>query len=167
MNYKKYYNLENYLFQEVGSRFRHAGTLSVEDFFCIVIWKANRAKTKIKKKLSKNTTLAKSVKNIANDLFQTRDASEKLNILKGTWGFSLPMATAILTVLYPEEFTVYDYRVREQLGLRKIYGVKRYLKYFLPKVRDYAEIHSGGNLREADKQLWGKSVYESLLKLIR
>ena len=58
MDYKKFYNLEEYLFQDVGSRFRKTNTLSVEDFFCIVIWKANRAKTNIKKKLSKMATLS-------------------------------------------------------------------------------------------------------------
>jgi len=49
MDYKKFYNLEEYLFQDVGPRFRKTDTLSVEDFFCIVIWKANRAKTKLRK----------------------------------------------------------------------------------------------------------------------
>ena len=32
------------------------------------------------------------------------------------WQLRLPMASAILTVLYPEDFTVYDVRVCNTLG---------------------------------------------------
>lgn len=166
MDYKKFYNLEEYLFQDVGSRFREMGVLSVEDFFCIVIWKANRAKTNIKKKLFKNTTLEKSVKNIADGLFQAKTAEEKLEFMIKKWGFGLPMATAILSVLYPTEFTVYDYRVRQQLGLKDIYSVKKYFKDFLPAVKKYAE-SKNKTLRETDKEIWGKSFYDDLQKLIK
>lgn len=165
MNYEKYYNLEDHLFNGVGPLFRKAGTLSVEDFFCIVIWKANRAKKNIKRKLSKKSTLAESVKSIADDIFQAKTSEDKLNVLFKTWGFGLPMATAILTVLYPEEFTVYDYRVRQQLGLEDIYSVKKYFKDFLPAVRKYSESKSI-TLRETDKEIWGKSFYDDLQKLI-
>jgi len=33
MKYKRFYNLEEYIFQYVGPRFRKTGVLSVEDFF--------------------------------------------------------------------------------------------------------------------------------------
>jgi hypothetical protein len=32
------------------------------------------------------------------------------------WGFRLPTASAILAVLYPDKFTVYDIRVCDVLG---------------------------------------------------
>ncbi|MGJ9384908.1 hypothetical protein [Salipaludibacillus sp. CF4.18] len=44
------------------------------------------------------------------------NAKEKLRYVMKAWDFRLPMATAILTVLYPDDFTVYDVRVCEQLG---------------------------------------------------
>jgi hypothetical protein len=44
------------------------------------------------------------------------ERADKLRYLLADWGFRLPMATAILTVLYPEEFTVYDTRVCALLG---------------------------------------------------
>lgn len=166
MEHKKFYNLEEYLFQDVGPRFRKTNTLSVEDFFCIVIWKANRAKTNIKKKLSKKITLSESIKNIVNDLVNAKNSEEKLNIMIKNWRFGLPMASAILTVLYPEEFTVYDYRVREQLGLKDIYSVKKYFAYFLPAVRKFAESRNE-TMRETDKELWGKSFFDDLQKLIK
>ena len=39
--YKKYYFLENYL-KEITIKFEKGETLTPEDFFAIVIWKANR-----------------------------------------------------------------------------------------------------------------------------
>jgi len=42
------------------------------------------------------------------------------------------MASAILTVLYPDDFTVYDYRVIEQLGIKDIRDRKNQIKqYFI------------------------------------
>lgn len=51
--YLDYYYLEQYLFDVVSARFQTVGTLSAFDFFCIVIWKANRAKSKVAKRLLK------------------------------------------------------------------------------------------------------------------
>ena len=166
MDTKKFYNLEEYLFQEVGPRFRKTDTLSTEDFFCIVIWKANRAKTNIKKKLSETTTLSESVKKLINDLVQAKSSEEKLDAMIKKWKFGLPMATAILTVLYPEAFTIYDYRVREQLGVGNIYSAKKYFEIFLPAVKKYAE-SKNESMRETDKELWGKSFYDDLQELIK
>ena len=166
MNHIKYYNLEEYLFQDVGPRFRKTDTLSVEDFFCIVIWKANRAKTKIKKRLSAKSTLSGSVKELANDIVCSNNPEGKLEVMVKKWKFGLPMATAVLTVLYPEDFTVYDYRVREQLKLDNVYGVKKYFKYFLPAVRKYSEFRNE-SMRETDKELLGKSFFDDLQKLVR
>jgi hypothetical protein len=166
MTYIKYYNLEQYIFQEVGPKFRKTGAITTEDFFCIVIWKANRAKTNIKNKLSKGATLDKAVMNISNDIYKANTNKEKLEIMVKKWKFGLPMATAILTALYPEDFTVYDYRVRKQLGLDNIYSVDKYFSEFLPKVKEHS-VSLGENLRNTDKELWGKSFYEDLQKLIK
>ncbi len=51
MDYLKLYDLEKYLFDVVRSNFERDRRLSAFDFFCIIIWKANRAKSKIAKKL--------------------------------------------------------------------------------------------------------------------
>jgi hypothetical protein len=50
-DYRKLYDLENYLFEEVSRHFSELGYLHAFDFFCIVIWKANRSKSKIAKRL--------------------------------------------------------------------------------------------------------------------
>ena len=50
-NFGIYYDLEKYLFETVSSRFAEEHSLGAFDFFCIVIWKANRAKTRIARRL--------------------------------------------------------------------------------------------------------------------
>ena len=43
-DYLKYYDLEHYLLEEAGPRFRSSGAIEPIDLFMIFIWKANRAK---------------------------------------------------------------------------------------------------------------------------
>lgn len=164
MDYSKYYDLENYLFNEVRGSFNARGYLIPEEFFCVVIWKANRAKTKIKNKLLNYGKLNKIVKDLTSQIYKAKSLEEKMRILIEDYKFGYPMASAVLSVLYPDDFTVYDYRVVEQLNLRPIYSINKYFSYFLPKVKAYTY---GKKLRDKDKYLWGKSFYEDLLKFLR
>ncbi|MBU2471752.1 MAG: hypothetical protein KKF20_05035 [Bacteroidetes bacterium] len=121
MDYLKIYDLENYLFEVVSPAFAKNGKLNAFDFFCIVIWKANRAKSKVALKLlakdKKNRRdLGQIVEELTGQIHCAKDSKERMRILVEDWGFRLPMASAILTVLYPTEFTVYDVRVCNILG---------------------------------------------------
>jgi len=165
-DYLKYYKLEDYIFEEVRNNFNKRGYLLSEEFFSIIIWKANRAKTKIKKRLLERGNVQKSVKELTGEIYKADNLEEKLNILTKEWGFYLPMATAILTVLYPKEFTIYDIRVREQLNLKETASVKKYFSEFLPMVKDFAK-KQNLSLRDADRYLWGKSFHEDIKKLIK
>ena len=51
LDYGKFYDLEAYLFAEVGPRFAKTGNIDPTDFYMIVIWKANRAKTRVRDRL--------------------------------------------------------------------------------------------------------------------
>ena len=111
----RYYDLESYPFVDVHETFHLEGSIGAFDFFSIVIWKANRAKSKIAKRLQKmdpggRIDLELIVRDLTSSLFDAASARDRLRILMQTWGFLLPMASAILTVLWPEEFTVYDVR---------------------------------------------------------
>src|SRR3712207_6502297 len=111
-DYLKYYHLEDYLFREVSSRFQDTGSIAPTDFYMIVIWKANRSKSKIKNRIqSKAGSFSVGVERIGTALTNAPDAKTRLRLMMTDWGFRLPMGTAILTVLYPDEFTVYDVRV--------------------------------------------------------
>jgi hypothetical protein len=171
IDYRKYYYIEEYLFREVATRFQDDGKLNAFDFFCIVIWKANRAKTKIAKRLLHHengyTTLESAVEALTQQIHRAGDARGRLRILWDEWGFRLPMATAILTVLYPDEFTVYDARVCEQLKsfdsiqYRSDFSVL-WIEYgnYIEAVRRAtpAELR----LRDKDRWLWGRSFATQL-----
>lgn len=169
------YSLESYLFSHVTQTCQTTGMLSAFDFFCIIIWKANRAKSKIARRLLTATgtaTLEDAVRIVTTTLAATPDPRERFDLLVDRWGLRLPMATAVLTVLYPNEFSVYDYRVCAVLadkcgvpGLDTLGNVvnsdHRWEGYqkFLGAVRDAAP---GRPLRSADRALWGTSFASDL-----
>jgi hypothetical protein len=169
IDYRNYYELEKYLFSEVTHHYERDGYLNAFDFFCIIVWKANRAKSKVARKLIKfnKGTLNETVKILTNEISNGKTSKDKLAILVEKWGFYLPIASAILTVLYPTEFTIYDSRVcdilqkyqelADEMKIDQIWnGYQAYMQSIIecePK-----EL----NLRDKDRYLWGKSFYKQL-----
>lgn len=173
MDFRKYARLESYLLDEVRPRFLEQQYLSAFDFFCIVIWKANRSKSKIAKMLLKcseveDLNLDQVVAVITRGLVTQDNGKERLRALRKL-GFQLPMASAILTILYPDEFTVYDTRVCDQIGG---FDKLKHCRSFEKLWSGYQEYRSkvegstpvGLSLRDKDRYLWGKSFYEQLTK---
>jgi hypothetical protein len=179
MDYLKYYDLERYLFEDVSKRFQKEGSLSAFDFFSIVIWKANRAKSHIARKLlSKQSRGKRDLESVCRELttalHKAPNPKERLRLLMKEWKFALPMASAILSVCWPEEFTVYDYRVCDALEL-KGRGKYHYLKglVFSENVWDgYQEFKLNVaqatpktlSVRERDRYLWGESAASQLVE---
>jgi hypothetical protein len=171
-DYKKYYYLEQYLFKEVRNKFHSNGFLTAEDFFCIVIWKSNRSKSRIKNKIKlKSTDVHKVIKILTSELFVKNGSKERLKYLLSDCGFSLPMASAILTVLYPDDFTVYDYRVCNMLnGFHNLKNKTNFEKiwsgYLEYKSAVIKVVPNESDLRDKDRWLWGKSFWEDLNSFI-
>jgi hypothetical protein len=172
MDYRKIYDLETYLNFDVKTKFMDTGIIESLDFYLILIWKSPRAKTRARDRLKSIAgSFSKAVGQIGHALHGARDPKERLQILMITWKFRLPTATAILTMLYPTDFTVYDVRVVEQLNdFRKLgYMIfsdnmwKEYLRY-TKAVDDNAP--NGLSLRDKDRYFWGKSLHEQCLKEI-
>lgn len=170
MDYVQYASLGSYLFDTVQPRFTKQGFLDAFDFFSIVIWKANRSKSKIAKRLSNEgkVSLEVSVKNLTQEISQAQTPKERLRVLR-LKGFRMPMASAILTVLYPEEFTIYDRRVREALGIPRVNFPARNFELVWTRYQNYkAQVEtstpSGLTLRQRDLYLWGKSRADQLTK---
>jgi hypothetical protein len=116
-DYLKFYDDERYLFEEVGPHFREAGIIEPADFYMILIWKAERGKNKNRDRLKKQAgSFQSAVSLIASELHKTPEQDKRLQVLMDQWGFYIPTATAILTILYPEEFTVYDVLVCREVG---------------------------------------------------
>jgi hypothetical protein len=164
IDYTKYYDLEEYLFTDVRDAFQHRGYLTPEEFFAIVIWKAERAKSRVKLRLLKRgVDLGVTVERLTRQIHEAATDEGRLRIFLEDWEFQLPMSSAILSVLYPVRFTVYDVRVRDELGIRGFAGrkdqVERYFSEFVPRVRS---VEHPGTLRDKDRYLWGKSWREGL-----
>lgn len=168
-DFLRLYHLEAYLFGEVTQRFQKDGTLSAFDFFCIVIWKANRAKSKVAARMRTkgHSSLAAAVDALLRGVGSAPDNRGRLWVMVEEWGFRLPMASAILSVLYPEDFTVYDVRVCDVLGDFKDAQSRtqfaalwsRYSAY-IKAVR--AAVPGQPALRDKDRYLWGRSFVVQL-----
>ena len=52
-DYLQYYDLESYLFDTVSQRFHKEGRLNAFDLFSIIVWKAERAKSRLAHRLIK------------------------------------------------------------------------------------------------------------------
>jgi len=173
-DYRKYYYLENYIFNEVSEKYIKNGYINYFDFFCIIIWKANRSKSKIAKRLlAKNyKDISEAIKILTQSIHQANNNRERLKILIVEWGFRLPMASAILTVLHPKDFTIYDIRVCEIIGNFKDIQNKTKFESIWEGYQKYIEAVKNAvsidiSLRDKDRFLWGKSFYDQLKKDIR
>ena len=170
VSYDDYYHLERYLFDVVSQRYQSAGALNAFDFFCIVIWKANRAKSIVAGRILRKgefTSLEQAVTELTAQVHKASSPEERLSILMDGWGFRLPMATAVLAVLYPSEFTVYDVRVCNELG--SFHGLQsvskpplRWKGYQDYKAAVEAATPAALSLRDKDRWLWGKSFASQL-----
>ncbi len=170
-NFLQYYDLEGYLFKVVSIRYAQDKTLTAFDFFCIVIWKANRAKSKVAKRLLAHRNDQANLKSAVNSLLtaisKAKDQKARLSVLIEGWGFRLPMASAILTVLYPEDFTVYDDRVCNVLRNFKDAQNKTNFSTLWERYEAYViavkeAVPGCSSLRDKDRFLWGKSFATQL-----
>ncbi len=156
--------MENYLFDNVSENFQTRGYLTPEEFFAIVIWKRNASKTKILSGIKED---GRSVKTITSDIFLAETREQKMSVLLNPKipGISISFASAILTVCYPENFTIVDYRACATL---ENFNVKvkgnptiEIIAYFdyLDKCKKLA-IDNNFSLRDFDRILWAKDFYE-------
>jgi thermostable 8-oxoguanine DNA glycosylase len=164
------YDLERYLFGEVFRRFQREQALSACDFFAIVTWKANRAKTRVKKGLLDAGT---SVRQLMKEVSQADSPVDKVEILCNVKWIGIPIASAILSVCYPTEFTVLDYRAWEALKQASVEGLPerppRYAQSYLQyceACRRFAD-RMGLSLRDLDRALWAKNWEDDLLELCK
>ena len=169
VDFRQYHELESYLLDTVRSRFSKEGELSAFDFFCIVVWKANRAKSKVAKSLLEHgSDLDAVVRELTRGLAKQPGAKDRLRYLIEDWQFHLPMASTVLAILYPDEFTIYDVRVCDTLG--RFHNLVNRTKFenlwvgyeaFKRTVEESAP--ESLSLRDKDRYLWGKSFHAQLV----
>jgi hypothetical protein len=163
-----YYSPETLMFPAIAKSFADTGFLDPAALYVILDWKAPRARTRHRLRLAGMAgSFNAAVKEIAADLQTAIGPEQQLGLLLTKWRFRLPTASAILTVLYPDIFTVYDIRVCDalhdfhQLGDRQwspiVWGEYR---RFIDAVR--AAAPEGLSLRDCDRWLWGKDKQATL-----
>lgn len=174
MDYLRYYDRESYLLEHVGPMFRAGQGLSSFDFFTIVAWKSERAKPRMARLLQRAASTASlddAVRQFSAELRGASDSRGRLHVVNEEWKIRLPMASAILSVLYPEEFTVFDIRVSGELGMspslpdRAWPGRAEGYWQFVDRVRE--QVPEAASLRDKDRILWARSVAKQLRDDIR
>ncbi len=190
--YLKYYWLEEkYLQTDVPNAFHdiHKKHLTVEQLFSIIEWKNKKFGIRNIPQLND----VKAVHELTEKIFNASSLSDRLTILlreeNGTKrrGIKLATASAILTILYPEEFSVYDIRVRKQLMNRGLWErsekkdkngedlpiditddkavVDKYFNLYLSKVQELATKNEL-SLRDCDRALWAQDWHKDLQTFI-
>jgi hypothetical protein len=173
-NYLRYYDLKTYLFEDVRRRFHKEKKLDAFDLFSIIIWKANRAKSQLAHRLINQAgSLEGAAAQFTRALFKAKSPEERLLLSMETWGFHLPMASAILTVLWPKDFTVFDIRVCGELAhaemgdftrLGKISAKRIWPQYCAYRKAVERAAPRQNLLRDKDEFLWGRSSARQLVK---
>ncbi len=164
------YSPETLLFPALAKSFADNGTLDPLGLYLILDWKASRARTRHHSRLAQIAgSFNAAAHMIAADLRAAATPEQQLELLFKKWKFKLPTASAILTVLCPDTFTIYDIRVCNTLGAFHQLGGKPWspdtwheYQRFVIAVRDAAP--QGLSLRDCDRWLWGQNKQETLLK---
>lgn len=164
-----YYSPETLLFPALAQSFADTGDLDPETLYLILDWKAPRARTRQCRRLARIAGSFDAAANgIAADLSAAGEPERQLGLLLTKWRFLLPTASAILAVVYPDTFTIYDIRVCNALGdFHQPGGMKWSAKAwgeyqrFIAAVRRAAP--EGLSLRDCDRWLWGRDKRKPLL----
>jgi hypothetical protein len=170
------YDPENRVIPKFGGA-KTVKKLSKRDIVLILKWKLGRIKD------SCATTVADDSMTEINQAVQNANKPggqiAALNALEKVPGIGLATATAILTVCYPDKFSILDQRVLAMLNLfpsrlgknkpakydSAHWTATDYMNEFLPRVKECTE-RWGCSLRDADRALWGLSVDKRVKAII-
>ena len=162
-DYLKYYpsELEIYLFEDVHKKFQSSHHLDDEDFFTIISWKRKASAIKIAKEWS-----GMKIEDLTNKIYDESSNEKKMEVLTSVKEIGIAIASAILAVCYPDQFTILDYRALSSLKeLEPFKCLKLPPKaenFKIPDYFSYLKIclevwnsHSS-SLREFDRSLWAR-----------
>jgi len=154
------YNLEDHLFTCVHEKFKQRKHISPFDFYCVVYWKSNRNRKGIREGLGKSDP-----GKLFDEVREARKPKAKVEALIKVKGIGIAIASAILAVCYPEEYSVVDslvFKLVKKWGYLSdaslnVGGYLRYNEWCLER-RDEWRI----KLREVDRIVWRKAWEEGL-----
>ncbi len=140
------YDTEQYLFKVVGPCAKARGYLTFDEFYKIAMWKSARQKQRYLKN-------REHIEQISREAFSEHEEGRKMDLLCQLEGVSVPTASALLTIVYPERYAVIDVRCLEQLRnmghpIGNYPSLKTWVTY-LDIIRDWAK-DNGVTPREMD-----------------
>jgi hypothetical protein len=130
-----------------GSRIA-GGEYSRENLRAIVRWKSPRRAALIDENADKEIAVALQFASAA-----TTPESMAIAVLTALRGVGIPMASAILTAINPERYTVLDFRALASLGISNWPDRIAFYLAYLEECRQLAVKH-GRPLRTLDRALW-------------
>jgi hypothetical protein len=163
------YDPESRVFPGVAKRIQQGRDLTKRDVLLILRWKTPSFKKSYSQTVNDDNML--KITKAVRDAGETGREIEALKALDEIPEIGLPVASAILTVCYPDKFTILDIRV---LGILALYPsrlesnkpskpaddqwtAEDYWKEFLPTIQQRSKEWCC-TLRNADRVLWGLSV---------
>jgi hypothetical protein len=172
------YDPENRVFPHVAEKIAKGEELTERDVLLILKWKLYRTKDSYADTVAKDKLI--EINRAVAEAQNPDRRVEAVEALDKIPGIGLATATAILTVCYPDQFSIIDWRVLETLELHPTglasekrgeydasqWKAKSYVDEFLPKVKERSEVW-GCTLRDADRALWGLSVNRNIEGVIR
>jgi hypothetical protein len=171
-----HYDLENRSFPKIALRISAGRELTKQDILQILAWKHGHLKESSVDTVSDaNLAAINEAVKIAREAGRETESLEALQIIHG---IGLVTATAILSISYPQEYAVIDWRVLETLNLfPPCIGQKRdkkrdypsltaetYIFDYLPKVKAQRDVW-GCTLRDTTRTLCGLSVHRHIVGL--
>ena len=125
-----------------------AGHTEPENLGAIIEWKSSRPKRRI---MTGNT--ADEIAEALRVAVSAKQARTAVGVLYGLNGVDVAMASAILTAIDPETYTVIDWRALNALGVKKSWlTVDDYLQYVGFCKAKAGELRT--RLRDLDQALW-------------
>ena len=130
-----------------------AGDFGRANLAAIVGWKSNRRIALLRD----NTD--SEIKDALRLALSAQEPRSAIAVLKGLRGVELPVASAIMTAIHSDQYTVADWHAMHALGQPSAdyYRIDFYVLQYLPECRRLA-IAAGVSLRTFDKALWTWSV---------
>lgn len=122
------------------------GSRARSDFLAIVDWKTKRVKSRVRKNIPGEIADALSL------AISAKTDRAAIAVLVGLNGVAVPVASAILTAIDPDKYTVIDFRALEALGNDSSDRSVDFCGY-LNHCRLLAKKHQV-TLRELDRALW-------------
>lgn len=141
---------------KAGRRIRD-GELTRSNLIEIVSWKSNRRAGLIANNTDEEIADALRLALLADE---PRSA---FAVLMGLEGIAVPMASAILTAIDQERYTVIDYRALDALSVpdADYYKLEFYLHHYFPACKRLAAEHNV-DLRTFDRALWAWSAAKGI-----